>query len=154
MIRPVTQDDAGAVSALGVSSGLFPPEGVPFLDKMMADFFERNIHEGYECVVDVENDEFFGVVYYEPALATDRTWYLTMIAVRGDQQGKGRGAALMPMWKAPCRGGGSASYWSKPPACRSSPKPADFMPSWVTQKKPASVITIVQGMTWCCSEKC
>jgi ribosomal protein S18 acetylase RimI-like enzyme len=33
--------------------------------------------------------------YYEPARATDGTWYLTLIAVRREVQGQGRGAALL-----------------------------------------------------------
>ena len=60
----------------------------------MTDYFGGNAHEDHVCVIDVE-DEPLGVAYYQPALATDRTWYLTMIGVRLDRQGQGRGAALM-----------------------------------------------------------
>lgn len=79
MIRPITQDDSAAVSALAVAAGLFPADEIEFLDKMMADYFGGNSDEGHVCVIDVE-DELLGVAYYEPALATDRTWYLTMLA--------------------------------------------------------------------------
>jgi ribosomal protein S18 acetylase RimI-like enzyme len=95
MIRPITEDDSVAVSQLAVDAGLFPPEEIVFIEKMMSDFFGHNIREAHECVVDVEGSELLGVAYYEPALATDRTWYLTMIGVRRDHQGQGRGAALM-----------------------------------------------------------
>jgi len=61
---------------------------------MMADYFAGNRGAGHICVIDVE-DAPIGVAYYQPALATDRTWYVTMIGVRRDMQGQGRGAALM-----------------------------------------------------------
>jgi len=62
---------------------------------MMTDYFSDNQSDGHACVIDIENHQPLGVAYYEPALATDRSWYLTMIGVRRDQQGQGRGAALM-----------------------------------------------------------
>jgi ribosomal protein S18 acetylase RimI-like enzyme len=94
LIRPITQHDTAAVIGLAVASGLFPEDETEILDKMMADYFAGNFDDGHRCVIDVE-DEPLAVAYYEPALATDRTWYLTMIAVRRDAQGQGRGAALL-----------------------------------------------------------
>ncbi len=94
MIRPITPDDSATVSALAVAAGLFSANDIAFLDKMMADYFGGNRDDGHVCLIDVA-DEPLGVVYYEPALATDRTWYLTMIGVRRDMQGQGRGAALL-----------------------------------------------------------
>lgn len=95
MIRTITQNDSSAIAALCIDAGLFPPEAVGFLDEMMANYFKDNQANGHLCVVDEEKDTLVGVAYYEPALATDRTWYLTMIAVRRALQGQGRGAALM-----------------------------------------------------------
>lgn len=46
------------------------------------------------CVIDEDHGPQ-AVAYYEPAVATDRTWYLTMIAVQPGRQGQGRGAALL-----------------------------------------------------------
>lgn len=60
----------------------------------MSDYFGGNRDQGHICVLAVE-DEPVGVAYYQPALATDRTWYLTMIGVRRDKQGQGHGAALI-----------------------------------------------------------
>ena len=105
MIRPVTPADSAAVAALAISSGLFPADASGFLDKMMADYFAANQAEGHLCVIDAEA-ESLGVVYYQPALATDRTWFLTMIAVRADRQGQGRGAALMEHIEQALRTGG------------------------------------------------
>ncbi|MBC8098645.1 MAG: GNAT family N-acetyltransferase [Armatimonadetes bacterium] len=94
MIRLITNRDSATVSAVAVSSGLFAPDEIGFLDKMMADYFGGNQADGHVCVID-EELEPLAVAYYEPALATDRTWYLTMIGVRRDYQGQGRGAALL-----------------------------------------------------------
>jgi ribosomal protein S18 acetylase RimI-like enzyme len=94
LIRPITKDDSAAVVALAVASGLFPANDTEVVDKMLADYFSGNLDEGHACVID-EEDQPLGVAYYQPALAADRTWYLTMIAVRRDDQGKGRGTALM-----------------------------------------------------------
>lgn len=94
MIRTITPQDASTVVTLAIASGLFPEEASDFLEKMMADYFGGNKDEGHHCVIVVE-DEPIGVAYYEPAPATDRTWYLTMIGVRRDYQGQGHGAELM-----------------------------------------------------------
>lgn len=94
MIRSITQEDSSIVIELAVTSGLFPADETEVLHKMMADYFGGNVDNGHNCVID-EEDEPLGVAYYAPALAADRTWYLTMIAVRRDSQGMGRGRALM-----------------------------------------------------------
>ena len=94
MIRSITHDDSAAVIELAISSGLFPADETELLDTMMANYFSSTSDDGHMCIIDVE-DEPFGVAYYQPALATDRTWYLTMIGVRRDVQGQGRGAALL-----------------------------------------------------------
>ena len=94
MIRLITHEDSAAVSAVAVASGLFPAEAIEFVDKMMVDYFNTNRDQGHICIIDIE-DEPLGVAYYEPKLATDRTWELMMIGVRQDCQGQGRGAALM-----------------------------------------------------------
>lgn len=95
MIRTITPLDAAAIATLSVDAGLFPPEQIAFLDEMMENYFNIYQAKGHQCVVDEENDMLLGVAYYEPALATDRAWYLTMIGVRRTLQGQGRGAALM-----------------------------------------------------------
>lgn len=94
MIRSITPDDASTVTALAVASGLFPADAAPFLNTMMTDYFDGKHDEGHVCVI-IEETTPLGVAYYEPARATDRTWYLTMIAVRNEVQGHGHGAALM-----------------------------------------------------------
>ena len=94
MIRPTTPDDTEALVALTVATGVFSADEAGFLDKMFADYFSRNINEGHLCVTD-EAGEPRGVAYYSPAMATDGTWYLLLIAVRPDCQGHGHGKALL-----------------------------------------------------------
>jgi ribosomal protein S18 acetylase RimI-like enzyme len=94
LIRDINRDDIPAVVAIAVDSGLFPAEHAGFVEKMMDDYFAGRRDEGHRCVIDVA-DEPIAIAYYEPALATDRTWYLTMIGVRGGSKGQGRGTALM-----------------------------------------------------------
>ena len=105
MIRPITPDDSAAVVALAVASGLFPEEETGILDKMLADYFGGNAADGHVCVI-LEEDEQLGVAYYAPVLAADRAWYLTMIAVRRDRQGRGLGSALMRHVEDALRAGG------------------------------------------------
>lgn len=94
MIRLITPADAAAVIALAVASGLFPANETAVLDNMLTGYFDGNSDEGHVCVID-EANEPLGVVYYAPAPATDRAWYVTMIAVRPDAQGQGRGTLLL-----------------------------------------------------------
>lgn len=94
MIRPITDDDASAVVDLAVASELFAAEDAGVVTGLMADYFGGKRDDGHACVLD-EEGEPIAVAYYEPAPATNGTWYLTMIAVRPDRQGQGRGAALL-----------------------------------------------------------
>lgn len=106
MIRPVTPADSEAVVRLAVASGMFPADETGPLDKMMADFFGGNMDEGHACFIDEDQGEPIGVAYYQPRPATDRVWDLTMIAVRADRQGLGRGTALMRHVEGALRAGG------------------------------------------------
>lgn len=97
-MRSITPDDAPTVVELAISSGLFSTEDAGIVQTMLADYFGGARDQGHVCVVtDVgtEGDRPAGVAYYQPAVETDRTWYLTMIAVRGGHQGHGLGSALL-----------------------------------------------------------
>ena len=94
MIRPATREDSRSVADIAVESGLFSPHDVGIVTAMMTDYFTARSDQGHVCLID-EDDEPLAVAYVEPAPATDRTWYLTMIAVRLRRQGEGRGAALV-----------------------------------------------------------
>lgn len=95
MIRPITEDDSASVVGLAVASGLFGADETEPLDGMLADYFGGAAEDGHACVIDEEGGEPVGVAYYQPKPVADRVWDLTLIAVRADRQGRGRGTALM-----------------------------------------------------------
>lgn len=83
--------------SLAVAADLFPPEDSVILETLMADYFAREHDRGHACVLDTDDTsgEPLAVAYWQPAAATDRSWYLTMIGVRRDRHRQGRGAALL-----------------------------------------------------------
>ena len=95
MVRNVTPSDGPAVVALAVSSGLFSTEDKGVVGALMEEFFARAQAMGHICLIDLDDAEPVAVAYYQPRAATDRTWELLMIAVRHDQQGRGRGRVLL-----------------------------------------------------------
>jgi ribosomal protein S18 acetylase RimI-like enzyme len=95
MIRPTTPDDSGAIIALAVAAGMFPANETKALGKVLGDYFDGKLDDGHVWVTDEEEGEPRGVAYYAPDLMADRTWYLYMIAVHPDCQGRGRGTALI-----------------------------------------------------------
>jgi ribosomal protein S18 acetylase RimI-like enzyme len=94
MIRLITQADSAAVISLAVTSGLFPENDTALVEKMLEGYFAGHHNNGHACIIDQEH-EALGVAYYAPTVAANRTWDLTMIAVRQDSQGRGRGTALL-----------------------------------------------------------
>ena len=108
MIRTVTPADAATVVAVAIAAELFSVEDAGIVEQLMADYFARAYANGHACALDVDDTsgEPFGVAYWEPATATDRTWYLTMIGVRADQHRRGRGTALLRHVEDRLRSGG------------------------------------------------
>lgn len=108
MIRPATPDDVPTVISLAVASQLFAPDDAGIVETMMADYFSRERDNGgHACVLDLDDTgEPLAVAYWEPAKATDRAWYLTMIGVRQDRHRQGRGAALLEHIEQELRAGG------------------------------------------------
>ena len=95
MIRPATPEDAAAVVDLVVQAEMFSADEAGLVEGMLADYFGGNADGGHACVIDEEEDGTLGVAYYQPKPAADRVWDLTMIAVRPDRQGRGRGSAML-----------------------------------------------------------
>ena len=91
MLRPVTDRDELAVVDLVVAAGMFTRDEAGLLHEALTPA------EGTSCLVEDADDGagLAGVVLYRPEEAADRAFDLTMIAVRPDLQGQGRGAALM-----------------------------------------------------------
>jgi ribosomal protein S18 acetylase RimI-like enzyme len=96
MIRTITPADQQSVVALAVTAGLFATEDSGIVAQLLEAYFRTTMAEGHVCVVDEDEDTVAAAVaYYAPTPATDRTWELLMIAVQPEQQGRGRGAALL-----------------------------------------------------------
>lgn len=95
MIQPVIPEDLEAIITLVVAAEMFPPHEAEVLRQVLADYFSGHTDEGDMWVTDKEVDKLRGVAYYGPALMADRTWYLYMIAVQPESQGRGYGTALL-----------------------------------------------------------
>lgn len=91
MVRPVVPADVPAVVDLVVAAGMFTRDDAGFLLDALAP------EESITCLVEDADDGpgLASVVLYRSEEAADRVFDLTMIAVRPDLQGSGRGAALM-----------------------------------------------------------
>ena len=90
MLRTVTPEDVGAVVDLVVAAGMFTRGDAGFLEEALT-------AAGTTCLIEdaQEGGGLATVLLYRPEEAADRVFDLTMIAVRPDLQGQGRGAALM-----------------------------------------------------------
>ncbi len=94
MIRPTTPDDAPAVLALGVVTGLFPEDGTAEVAGVLAGSLDGTSGPDHIWLTD-DDGGVTGVAYLAPERLTNRTWNLYMIAVHPDRQRQGRGAALV-----------------------------------------------------------
>lgn len=92
-LRAFRADDGAAVVELVVEAGLFNREEAAFL----AHGALEPDGNGSTCLVqdDADGEGLAAVLFYRPEEAADRAFDLTMIAVRPDVQGSGRGTALM-----------------------------------------------------------
>ncbi len=92
-MRNFTADDGPAVVDLVLAAGMFSREEAGFL----AEGALGPHDDGTTCLVEEADDGqgLASVLLYRPEEAADRAFDLTMIAVRPDLQGGGRGAALM-----------------------------------------------------------
>lgn len=93
VVRVYAADDGAAVVDLVVAAGMFSRDEAGFLADGVLDAGD----DGATCLVEDAEDGrgLASVLFYRPEDAADRAYDLTMIAVRPDLQGGGRGAALM-----------------------------------------------------------
>ena len=95
MIRPATPEDADRLVEIAVQAGLFPAEEAGFLSEMLAAHFAGNGEDGHVWLADERDGRPCAVAFYQPAEATNGTWYVKMLAVAPDCQRDGRGTAIM-----------------------------------------------------------
>lgn len=90
-VRAYTSADGTAVADLVVAAGMFTREEAGFLGEGVLEADDAT------CFVEDADDGkgLASVLFYRPEESSDRAFDLTMIAVRPDLQGGGRGAALM-----------------------------------------------------------
>nr|WP_240896048.1 GNAT family N-acetyltransferase [Kineococcus siccus] len=91
-MRTVTPADTPQVVDLVVAAGMFSREEAGFLhEALLPD------GDGGTCLVEDADDGagLASVLFYRPEEGSERAFDLTMIAVRPDLQGGGRGAALV-----------------------------------------------------------
>ena len=93
VLRALEPDDVPRVIDLAVAAGMFSREDAALL----GDGALGPHDDGTTCLVEDADDGggLASVVLYRPEEAADRAFDLTMIAVRPDLQGEGRGAALL-----------------------------------------------------------
>ncbi|MBL8683166.1 MAG: GNAT family N-acetyltransferase [Myxococcales bacterium] len=94
MFRLVTAADVDRVADLAIESTLFPEEARGFLLDQMNGWLRSSDPSG-AWIVDDSDGAIRSVAFYEPRAATDRVWYLTMIAVAPSAQGSGLGSATL-----------------------------------------------------------
>lgn len=92
-MRDFIAGDGPAVVDLVVAAGMFSRDEAGFL----AEGALEPGDDGTTCLVEDADDGqgLASVLFYRPEDAADRAFDLTLIAVRPDLQGSGRGAALM-----------------------------------------------------------
>jgi ribosomal protein S18 acetylase RimI-like enzyme len=91
VLRPVTAHDTSSVVDLVVAAGMFSREDAQFLHEALLPH-----GDGTTCLVEDADDRgLASVLLYRPEEAADRVYDLTMIAVRPDLQGGGRGGRLV-----------------------------------------------------------
>ena len=105
MIRAATPTDTSAIVALGIATGMFPPEETEPLREVLEGFHAG--HAGADhCLavwIDDADGHPVGVVYFGPDAMADRKWDLWMIAVAPEQQGRGIGGQLLRFTEARVR---------------------------------------------------
>lgn len=93
-VRAAVADDRDRIVAAVLSSGLFGAEDIGVVVQLLEEYFARP-SSAHVCLVCADSELLDGVAYAQPAPAADRVWYLTMIAVRRDEQRSGAGTALL-----------------------------------------------------------
>ncbi|MEM9074821.1 MAG: N-acetyltransferase, partial [Myxococcota bacterium] len=105
--RPLRSDDVSRVVAIAIQNGMFTASESGFLVEKMQSHLAADEPVGRWVVHGEQGgEEVRGVAFYEPKEATDRVWFLTMIAVHPEARGKGFGSQLLAATEEELRGEG------------------------------------------------
>ena len=94
MIRPIDSSDRDSVLRVAVESGLFGKDEVAPLAASL-DAFLANSGVTEETWLVADDNGVVGVTYLAHERMTQGTWNMLLLAIHRDQQGKGRGSALV-----------------------------------------------------------
>jgi GNAT superfamily N-acetyltransferase len=94
MIRPIAPEETTAAIALAEATGLFQPDEIDALAKMLSEHFDSATDSSDLWLVDDDNG-LVGIAYVAPERMTDRTWNVYLIGIHPDRQRQGRGTALL-----------------------------------------------------------
>ena len=94
IIQPVTHTTKSAVLHVAESCGLFQAEELGELDGMIDAFLSGDL-EDHQWLALHEDDQIKAAAYYAPETFADGVWNLYFIGVLADEQGKGRGSAIL-----------------------------------------------------------
>lgn len=92
MIRNATDKDKDSLLAIAQAIGLFTPEDLKGFGEMMN---EQLSGTDDQCWIVDEAEGIVGAAYYAPEPFAEGVWNLYFIGVHPDEQGKGRGRALV-----------------------------------------------------------
>ena len=92
MIRQATADDKDSLLAIAQATGLFAPEELEGFGEMMDDQLSGAEEQ---CWIADDENGIVGAAYYAPEPFAEGVWNLYFIGVHPDEQGKGRGSALI-----------------------------------------------------------
>lgn len=93
-IRRAQESDRSGVLDVARASGLFPPPELAQIGQLFDDFLGGADAAGV-WLVDHWADRVIAVAYCAPERMTNGTWNMFLLAVHPEQQGQGRGKALV-----------------------------------------------------------
>lgn len=94
-IRDVTQEDTEAIMHLSKAIGLFQPDELEELSRMLSAYFENSLNGQHKWLTDDEDGELIGVAYYAEEVFANGVFNLLLIGVHPDRQREGRGTQLL-----------------------------------------------------------
>jgi len=106
-IRRVQDPDRAAVLGVLSDVGLFPPEELVEVERILDAFLAGTADPGDRWVTDRVSGGSGGVAYYAPERMADGTWNLHLLAVAAAAQGHGRGSALVGYVETDLRSAGA-----------------------------------------------
>jgi ribosomal protein S18 acetylase RimI-like enzyme len=97
MIRAALPTQTSEFLAIARNTAVFQPWELEALRELLDAYSEREDRRalGHRLVSCDRDGETVGFAYFAPAAMTDRTWYLSWLAVAPEAQGQGFGTALL-----------------------------------------------------------